>query len=114
MLSRRLVDAFISAPADVDGEVELVRLVLVASGFILFLGGMLSLLSSEEIASEHGWELSETGVWAILLISIVPGILLVFAGIMLEEAKKRRMLDFALLAISVVMFILLTTLVMYS
>ena len=109
-----MVDAFISAPDDVDGEVELARLVLVASGFILFVGGMLSLLSSEEIASGHGWELDETGVWIILLISIVPGILLVFAGIMLEEAKKRRMLDFVILGASIVMFLFLTTVVMYS
>jgi hypothetical protein len=91
----------------------LVRLVLVAAGFILFAGGMLSLLSSEEIASGQGWQLNETGVWTTLLISIIPGILLVLAGIMLEQVKGRRIVDFAMLAVSIVVFFFLTMVVMY-
>jgi len=97
-----------SALADVDCEVELVRVLLVVSGSLLFAGGMLALLTSESIATEHGWDLTEQSVWSILLISIIPGIALVFAGIMLETPRKYAALDFIILACSIIALFLLT------
>jgi len=89
----------------------LTRLVLAASGVILLAGGLI-LLSFVRLNSERSFDFNEAGIWIVLLISVFPGILLVASGVLLNKAKKYGTIDFVVLAGSIIMFFILTTVLM--
>jgi len=62
--------------------------------------------------SERSFDFNEAGIWIVLLISVFPGILLVASGILLNKAKKYGIIDFVVLAGSIIMFFILTTVLM--